>query len=80
MWTDFPADPKASFHDMLEVDSLLNRMGISPEREARIEEGKARAAIILEGHREHALKPIAHIVERGHVNEPEFLRLMYGEA
>jgi hypothetical protein len=43
-------------------------------------EGKARAAIILEGHREHALKLIAHIVEHGHVKEPEFLRLMYGEA
>ena len=75
-----PADPTASFHDMLEVDSLLNRKGISEEREARIEEGKTRAAIILEGHRQHALKLIAHLVEHGHVKEAEFLRLMYSEA
>jgi hypothetical protein len=75
-----PADPTALLHDMLEVDSLLNRMGMSLEREGRIEEGKAHACIILEGHREQALKLIAHLVEHGHVKEPEFLRFMYGEA
>jgi hypothetical protein len=53
---------------------------MSLEREGRIEEGKARACIILEGHREQALKLIAHLVEHGHVKEPEFLRFMYGEA
>jgi hypothetical protein len=38
-----PADPTALFHDMLEVDSLLNRMGMSLELEGRIEECKAPA-------------------------------------
>jgi hypothetical protein len=75
-----PADPTASFHDMLEVDSLLNRIGMSDEREARIEQGKERARIILEGHREQALRLIAHLVEHGYVKEPEFLQLMYAEA
>jgi hypothetical protein len=55
-------------------------MGMNEEREARIEEGKERARIILEAHPEQALKLIARLVERGHVEEPEFLRLMYGQA
>ena len=49
------------------------------EREARIDEGKARARIILEERRERALRLIAHLIEHSHVNEPEFLRLMNGE-
>jgi len=39
----------------------------------------ARARIILEEHREQALRLVACLVEHGHVNEPEFLRLMSGE-
>jgi hypothetical protein len=49
------------------------------EREARIVEGKAGARSILEEHREQALRLIACLVEHGHVDEPEFLRLMTGE-
>jgi ATP-dependent Zn protease len=54
-------------------------MGMSEEREARIAEGNARARIILEEHREQAFRLVACLVEHGHVNEPEFLRLMSGE-
>jgi hypothetical protein len=74
-----PEDPRASLHDRGEIASLLDRMGMSEEREARIAEGNARARIILEEHREQALRLVACLVEHGHVNEPEFLRLMSGE-
>jgi hypothetical protein len=76
---DCSAEPMASFHDLGEIASLLDRMGMSEQPEARVDEGKARARLILEGRREQALKLIAHLAERGHVNEPEFLRLMKGE-
>ena len=76
---DCHAHPRASFHDRGEVDSLLDRTGMREEREARIDEGKARARIILEEYRERALRLIAHLIEHSHVNEPEFLRLMNGE-
>jgi len=74
-----PEDLWASLHDLGEIDSLLARMGMNEEREARIAEGKAHARIILEEHREHALRLVACLVEHGHVNEPEFLRLMSDE-
>jgi hypothetical protein len=73
------ARPVASLHDLGEIASLLDRMGMSEEREARIDEGKARARVILEERSEQALKLIAHLAAHGHVNEPEFLRLMKGE-
>jgi hypothetical protein len=76
---DRPADPGASLHDLGEIASLLDRMGMSEEREARIVEGKARARIILEEHREQALRLVACLVEHGHVNETKFLRLMSDE-
>jgi hypothetical protein len=76
---DCPSDPGASLHDLGEIASLLDRMGMSEEREARIAEGKARARIVLEGYREQALRLIAHLAEYGHLNESEFLRLMNGE-
>jgi hypothetical protein len=69
----------ASLRDLGEIASLLDQMGMSEEREARIVEGKARARIILEEHREQALRLVACLVEHGHVNEPEFLRLMSDE-
>jgi len=74
-----PEDALASLHDCGEIASLLDRMGMSEEREARIAEGNARARIILEEHREQALRLVACLVEHGNVNEPEFLRLMRGE-
>jgi hypothetical protein len=74
-----PEDPRASLHDRGEIASLLDRMGMSEEREALIAEGKARARIILEEHREQTLRLVACLVEHCHVNEPEFLRLMSGE-
>jgi hypothetical protein len=74
-----PEDVRASLRDLEEIDSLLDRMGMREEREARIVEGKARARIILDEHREQALRLVARLVEHGHVNEPEFLRLMSGE-
>ena len=51
---DCPEDPRASLHDRGEIASLLDRMGMSEEREARIAEGNAGARIILEEHREQA--------------------------
>ena len=54
-------------------------MGMSEEREVRIVEGKARVRIILEEHREQVLRLVTYLVKHGHVNEPEFLRLMSGE-
>jgi hypothetical protein len=74
-----PEDLWASLHDLGEIDSLLHRMGMSEEREVRIVEGKARVRIILEEHREQVLRLVTCLVEHGHVNEPEFLRLMSGE-
>ena len=72
-------DTWASLHDLGEIASLLDRMGMSDERDAHIAESKARVRIILEEHREQALRLVACLVEHGHVNEPEFLRLMSGE-
>jgi hypothetical protein len=40
-----PEDLWASLRDLGEIASLLDRMGMSEEREARIVEGKARARI-----------------------------------
>jgi hypothetical protein len=74
-----PEELWASLRDLAEIASLLHRMGMSEEREARVAEGKARAWVILEGHREQALRLVAFLVEHGHVNESEFLRLMSGE-
>ena len=74
-----PEDVWASLRDLGEIDTLLHRMGMREEREARIVEGKARARIILDEHREQALRLVARLVEHGHVNEPEFLRLMSSE-
>jgi hypothetical protein len=74
-----PEDVWASLRDLGEIDSLLDRMGMNEEREARIVEGKARVRIVLEEHHELALRLVACLVERGHVNEPEFLRLMSDE-
>jgi ATP-dependent Zn protease len=74
-----PEDLWASLRDLGEITSLLDRMGMTEERETRIVEGKARARIILEEHREQALRLVACLVEHGHVNEPEFLRLMSDE-
>jgi hypothetical protein len=72
---------RAWLHDAGTVDSLLDRMGMTrEEREARIDEGKDRARLIVEGNREQALRLVAYLVEHGHVKEPEFLRLMHGEA
>jgi hypothetical protein len=68
----------ASLHDLGEIASLLDRMGMSEEREARIAEGKARAGLILEEHREQAFRLVACLVEHGHVDEAEFLRLRSG--
>jgi ATP-dependent Zn protease len=76
---DRPADPRASLHDLGEIASLLDRMGMSEEREALIAEGKARARTLLEEHREQAFRLVTRLVEHGHVNEPEFLRLMSAE-
>ena len=76
---DCPADPLASLHDLGEIDSLLNRMGMSDEREARIAAGKARARIILQQHRERALRLIGHLVDHGRIDEAEFKRLMSDE-
>jgi hypothetical protein len=74
-----PEDPRASLHDRGEIASLLDRIGMSEEREARVAQGNARARIILEEHREQTLRLVARLVEHGHVSEPEFLRLMSGE-
>ena len=49
-----PEDVWASLRDLGEIDTLLHRMGMREEREARIVEGKARARIILDEHREQA--------------------------
>ena len=76
---NFPEDPRASLHDRGEIARCSTASGMSEEREARIAEGNARARIILEEHREQALRLVACLVEHGHVNEPEFLRLMSGE-
>jgi hypothetical protein len=75
-----PKDVRASPCDLGEIDSLLDRMGMREEREARIAEGKARARVILEEHREHAFRLVACLVEHGHVSETEFLRLMSDES
>jgi hypothetical protein len=74
-----PEDLWASLRDLGEIDSLLDRMGMREEREARIVEAKARVRIFLEEHREQALRLVACLVEHGHVNEPEFLRVTSGE-
>jgi ATP-dependent Zn protease len=76
---DCPADPRASHHDLGEIASLLDRMGMSDKREAHIAAGKARARIILQQHRERALRLIGHLVEHGRIDEAEFERLMNDE-
>jgi hypothetical protein len=74
-----PEDPRASLHDRGEIASLLDRIGMSEEREARVAQANARARIILEEYREQTLRLVARLVEHGHVSEPEFLRLMSDE-
>jgi hypothetical protein len=69
-----PEELWGSLHDLGEVASLLDRMGMSDEREAHIAEGKARARLLLQEHREQALRLIAYLGEQGHVDEAEFLR------
>jgi len=74
-----PADA-AWLHDVGTIDSLLARRGMSEELEERIGQGTARARVILEGHRRQTLGLIAHLVEHGHVKEPQFSQLMSGQA
>ena len=77
---DCPADPLASLHDRGEIASLLNRMGKSDdEHEVHIAAGKTRARIILQQHRERALRLTGHLVEHGRIDEAEFRRLMNDE-
>ena len=75
---NYPADARASLRDYGEIDSLLDRKGMRDEREARIDEGKMRARIVLEEHREQALRLIDRLVKFGRVDDVQFLRLMKG--
>jgi hypothetical protein len=75
---NYPAHARASLRDYGEIDSLLGRKGMRDKREARIDEGKMRARIILEEHREQALRLIDRLVKFGRVDDVQFLRLMKG--
>lgn len=62
--------------DFGEISSLLNRKGLLNELWPRINEGKARACVIFEKHRDQARRLTDRLVERGCIDDAEFLRLM----
>lgn len=71
---DCPADGKAWHDDLLKISLLLGLPSELPW--PQINEGKARARPILEKYREQALRLTDRLVERGRVDDAEFLRLM----
>jgi hypothetical protein len=72
-----PAHEQAWLGDFGAIASLLDRNGVPPEDLwPRIDEGKARALIILEEYRTQTLKLIDHLVEHGRVDREELLRLI----
>jgi hypothetical protein len=77
---DCPAHEKAWLRDFGEISTLLDRNEILHELWSRIDLADARVRVILEQHRDKALKLINRLVEYGRVNAAEFSRLMNGEA
>lgn len=77
-----PAHEPAWLDDLWKMHERLNANGISQEKErwSRITEACERARLILETHRDKALKLVDQLVECGRVERPEFLRLMNGET
>jgi hypothetical protein len=74
---DCPAHNRSWFHDYGEIDSLLSRNDVPvDERPTRIDEGEACACTILEEYREQARRLTDRLVERGCIDNAEFLRLM----
>ena len=76
-----PAHETAWLKDFGEIAALLKANGISQEELwPRIADAGATVRAILETHRDKVLKLTARLVERGHVDAAEFLRLMNGET
>ena len=75
------AHETAWLKDFGEIAALLKANGISREELwPRIADAGATVRAILETHRDKVLKLTARLVERGHVDAAEFLRLMNGET
>jgi hypothetical protein len=77
----YPAHETAWLDDLWKMHERLNVNGISQEKErwSRIAEARERARLILETHRDKALKLVDRLVECGRVERSEFLHLMNGE-
>jgi hypothetical protein len=76
---DCPAHYCAWLADLGEIYVLLNDNGIPEDKHwARVAEARERARLILERHRERALRLVDRLAEAGHVGNAEFLRLMNG--
>ncbi len=77
---DCPAYERAWLHDFGEIASLLNRNGIAPdELWPQIDEGKARARIILASHRKQGSKQIDHLFKHGELSSGEICTVMNDE-
>ena len=63
--------------DLEEISVLLNNKRIPEDAHwLLVAEARDRARLILEDHRESALKLVNRLAEAGHVGDAEFLRLM----
>ena len=68
-------------HDLGKISELLNANEIPQEEHwSRITEACECARLILETHRDKALKLVDRLVECGRVERSEFLHLMNGET
>jgi hypothetical protein len=68
----------AGFADLGEISVLLNNNGVAEDKHwPRIIWARERARLILENHRERALKLVDRLAEAGHVGDAEFLLLMH---
>ena len=77
-----PTHELAGFNDRLMIFHLLEGTGISEEDgqgEARREEGYNFACARLERHRNKVIALAERLIESGHVDRTEFLRLMQRE-
>ena len=75
---DCPAHYAAWLADLEEISALLNAKRIHEDAHwLLVAEARDRARLILENHRESAIKLVNRLAEAGHVGNAEFLRLMH---
>jgi hypothetical protein len=76
-----PAHKQALYDDIAKIYSLLKDRGISVEdHPTRKAEGDNCAHSQLEGHHSEVVKLAEWLIQYGHANEAEFLRLMHDAA